>query len=191
MKPRANTLFPVLLLAGLTGLSFWLDYAVRQEEQGAKRSQLYDPDFIVENFDSVSLNEAGKPASTLKAKRMTHYPGNQASKLDTPYMVQLRENGASVHISAERGLVSGSGEEVRLYGNVVVRRLATAERAELRLETRFLQVLPEQDLARTPEHVVIIQGGSRLTGVGLEINSKTEEFILKSQVSGQYVKAPS
>jgi len=191
MKPRAGTLFPIMLLAGLTALSFWLDYAVRQEAQGDKKAELYEPDFIIENFSATRLNKEGKPASVLKAKRMTHYPDNQASKLDEPYLIQLRDNAQSMHISADRALVSGSGEEVRLYGNVVVRRPATPERTELRLETRFLQVLPEQDLARTPEHVVITQGGSRLTGTGLEVNNKTEEFILKSQVRGQYVKAAS
>ena len=190
MKPRANTLFPLMLLIGLAGMSLWLERAVQDEGRG-QRVERNDPDFIVENFTATSMNETGKPVSTLTARRMSHYPVDQSSELEKPHLVQLRDNGTELHISADRGKVSGSGEEVRLYGNVVVYREATAERPELRMETRYLQVFPEQDLARTPEHVVITQGRSRLTGTGFEVNSRTEEFVLKSNVSGQYIKADS
>lgn len=190
MKPRANTMFPLVLLIGLAGLSFWLERAV-QEEEGEVREEQNDPDFIVENFTARNMDKNGKPASTLTAKRMKHYPDTEQSELEKPFLVQLNDNGPPVHISADRGLIAGTGDEVRLYGNVVVERQATAERPELRLETKYLQVFPEKDLARTTEYVVITQGRSRLTGVGMEVNSKTEEFVLKSKVSGVYVKADS
>ena len=80
-----------------------------------------------------------------------------------------------MRISAERGTVTKDGEEVRLYGNVVVVREATKARPELRMETTYLQVFPKQDLARTPEAVVITEGASRLTGVGIEYNHKTRQ----------------
>ena len=190
MKPRANTLFPLVLLIGLAGLSFWLERAV-QEQEGEAREEQNDPDFIVENFTAMNMDKNGIASSTLKARRMKHYPETETSELEKPFLVQLRESGPPVHISADRGLIAGTGEEVRLYGNVVVARQATADRPELRLETRYLQAFPEQDLARTTEHVVITQGRSRLSGVGMEFNSKTEEFVLKSKVSGVYVKADS
>jgi lipopolysaccharide export system protein LptC len=187
VKPRANTVFPLALLVGLAGLSFWLERAV-QEHETETRVEQNDPDFIVENFTAMKMDKDGKPASTLKARRMKHYPETETSELEKPFLVQLRDSGPPVNISADRGLIAGSGDEVRLYGNVVVSRQATEERPELRLETRYLQVFPEQDLARTTEHVVITQGRTRLTGVGMEVNSKTEEFVLKSKVSGVYVK---
>lgn len=190
MNIRANTLFPLMLLIGLASLSFWLERAVQENGSGSRVEQ-HDPDFIVDNFTATNMSETGKPVSTLTARRMSHYPVDQTSELEKPHLVQLRENGTALHISADRGKVSGSGEEVRLYGNVVVLRAATAERPELRMETRYLQVFPEQNLARTPEHVVITQGRSRLTGTGFEVNSITEEFVLKSNVSGQYIKADS
>lgn len=191
MKPRSNTLFPLLLLIGLAALSFWLERTVRLETQAERPPEQHDPDFIVENFTAVNMDKSGKPVSTLQAKRMAHFPETQTSELTNPHLIQLRRDGQPIHISANRGLVSGSGEEVRLYGNVVVRRPANVEQPELLMETRYLQVFPTQDLARTPERVVITQGKTRLTGVGFEVNSKTEEFTLKSNVSGQYFKADS
>ena len=191
MRPRSNTLFPLLLLIGLAMLSFWLERTVRLETQFDRPPEQNDADFIVENFSAVNMDKSGSPVSTLQAKRMSHFPETQTSELTNPHLIQLRHDGQPIHISADRGLVSGAGDEVRLYGNVVVRRPANTEQPELRMETRYLQVFPEKDLARTPERVVITQGNSRLTGVGFEVNSKTEEFMLKSQVSGQYSKADS
>ncbi len=84
--------------------------------------------------------------------------------------MQLREKEPAIRVRADRGTVTKDGEEVRLYDNVVVMRDATAERAEMRAETEFLQVFPNEKIARTPERVVITEGGSRLTGTGMVAN---------------------
>jgi LPS export ABC transporter protein LptC len=65
----------------------------------------------------------------------------------------------------------------------VVREAADA-RAELRMETAYLQVFPKEELAVTPEAVVITEGRSRLAGVGMEYNNKTRQFTLKARVTG-------
>ena len=191
MRPRSNTLFPLALIAGLTLLSFWLQHVVQAPDSERNASLRHDPDFIVENLTATSMNEEGRPTSKLMAIKMRHYPDDESTELEQPQLVQLEKSGPPIHVTAERGTVSGSGEEVRLYGNVVVRREATAQRPELRMETTYLQVFPEADLARTPERVVITQGSSRLIGTGMEVNSKTEKFVLKSKVTGRFTKADS
>ena len=80
------------------------------------------------------------------------------------------------------------GEEVRLYGNVLVVREATHARPALRMETTYLQVFPKEDVARTPEAVVITEGASRLTGVGLDFNNRTRQLELKARVNGTFVR---
>jgi lipopolysaccharide export system protein LptC len=119
---------------------------------------------------------------------MTHYPDDETTELEEPRLVQYREGGPPVRISAERGTVAKDGEEVRLYGNVVVVREGTRGRPPLQMETTFLQVFPKQDIARTPEAVVISEGASRLTGVGMDYNTKTRQLELKAKVSGTFVR---
>lgn len=188
MTPRSNTLFPLALVIGLALLTFWLEHAVQPSGDGTSEAARHDPDFVVENFTATNMNKAGKPVSTLTARRMVHFPDDDSTELDLPRLVQTQENGPPVHISADRGNVTKDGEEIRLYGNVIVRREATPERPEMRMDTTYLQVFPDTEIARTPERVVITEGKSRLVGVGMEVSNKTRVFELKSKVSGTYVQ---
>jgi lipopolysaccharide export system protein LptC len=119
---------------------------------------------------------------------MVHYPDDQTTELEEPRLTQFRAEGPPVRISAERGTVTKDGDEVRLYGNVVVVRDGTPTRAELRMETTYLQVFPREDVARTPEAVVITEGASRLTGVGLDFDNRTRQLELKARVNGTFVR---
>ncbi len=66
--------------------------------------------------------------------------------------------------------------------------MATKGRPELQMETTYLQVFPKQDIVRTPEAVVITEGASRLTGVGMDYNTKTRQLELKARVNGTFVR---
>lgn len=188
MKIRANTLFSLTIAAGLAALTMWLERLVDAPVGSRPDALEHDPDFIVERFTATSLDQAGRPEHHLTARRMVHYPDDETTELEAPRLVEFRPAGPPVRISAERGTVSRDGEEVRLYGNVVVVREATPRRPPLQMETTYLQVFPKQDLVRTPEAVVITEGGSRLTGVGLEYNTKTRQLELKARVNGTFVR---
>ena len=184
MRARANTLFTLGLAAGLALLSLWLERAAQGPAGSRPDLTRHDPDFIVERFTATSLDRSGRPESTLTAKRMIHYPDDETTELEEPRLAQLRDEAAPVRITAERGTVTKDGEEVRLYGNVVVRREPSEGRPELRMETTYLQVFPKEDLARTPEAVVITEGQSRLSGVGMEYDHKARQLTLQARVSG-------
>lgn len=184
MRARANTLFTLGLAAGLAMLTLWLERAVNAPAGGRPDPSLHNPDFIVERFTATTLDKSGRPESRLIAKRMVHFPDDETTELEEPHLLQLPGEGPPVRITAERGTVTKDGEEVRLYGNVVVIREAAGARAELRMETAYLQVFPKTELAVTPESVVITEGRSRLAGVGMEYNNKTRQFTLKARVTG-------
>lgn len=50
MKNWQGQLFPIVLLALLAGLSFWLQSAVNVEESRRDGKLRHDPDAIVDNF---------------------------------------------------------------------------------------------------------------------------------------------
>ena len=184
MRARANTLFTLGLAAGLAMITLWLEHMVNAPAGGRPDPSLHNPDFIVERFTATSLDKAGRPESKLIANRMVHYADDETTELEEPRLLQLPDEGPPVHITAERGTVTKDGNEVRLYGNVVVIREADGSQSELRMETTYLQVFPKEEIALTPEAVVITQGRSRLAGVGMEFNNKTRQFTLKARVTG-------
>jgi lipopolysaccharide export system protein LptC len=185
-RDRPSNLFPLLLILALAAGSLWLERAVQAPERDRSGKSRHDPDFIAENFGIVKMNAAGKPEYTLSAERMLHYPDDESTSIVAPRLIQRHEDATPIVISAERGFVSQNGDEARFFGNVVVLREAGAGQDELRVQTEYLQVLPERNLARTDKPVVITAGQSRLVGTGMELNNKTRQFILQSQVRGTY-----
>jgi lipopolysaccharide export system protein LptC len=187
VKARANTLFTLGLAAGLAGLTFWLERLVQTPVVESARAESRVPESTADGVIANSMDETGRTDSKLTAKRMQHFPADQITEFEDPRLVQYRGSGPPVVITAERGTVNKNGEEVRLYGNVVVRREATADRPELRVDTTFLQVFPKTDIARTPEPVVITEGKARLSGVGMVYDNKQRRFELHARVSGTFI----
>jgi lipopolysaccharide export system protein LptC len=185
-RDRASSLFPLLLILALAAASLWLERAVQAPERDQSGKTRHDPDFIAEDFGITKLDASGKPEYVLSAARMQHYPDDESTSVVAPRLVQRHENANPVVIRADRGLIAKNGEEASFYGGVVVVREAGRGQSELRVQTEYLQVIPDRDLARTDKPVTITEGRSRLSGVGMEFNNKTRQFALQSQVKGTF-----
>lgn len=185
-RDRVSHLFPLLLMLALAAATLWLERAVQAPERDQSGKLRHDPDFIAEDFGITKMGLNGKPEYSLSAARMLHYPDDQSTDIAEPRLIQRHVDAPPVVIRADRGLLSRNGEVASFFGNVVVVREASRERAELRMQTEYLQIVPDRDLARTDKPVVITEDGSRLSGVGMEFNNKTRQFTLLSQVRGRF-----
>ena len=183
-RNRASSLFPLLLILALAAASLWLERAVQAPEHDKSGKLRHDPDFIAEDFGITKMDVTGKPEYILSAERMQHYPDDESTSVVAPRLVQRHDNANPVVIRADRALIAKNGEEASFYGSVVVVREAGRGQSELRVQTEYLQVVPDRDLARTDKPVIITEGDSRLSGVGMEFNNKTRQFALLSQVRG-------
>lgn len=185
-RGRASSLFPLLLMLALAAASLWLERAVQAPEYDKSGKLRHDPDFVAEEFGIVKMDAAGKPEHTLFAERMLHYPDDESTSIVAPRLVQRHDQATPIVIHADRGLISKNGEDASFFGNVVVVREAGRGRSELRVQTEYLEIVPERDLARTDQPVIITEGRSRLSGIGMEFNNKTRQFWLRSQVRGTF-----
>jgi len=185
-RGRASSLFPLLLVLALAAASLWLERAVQAPEYDKSGKTRHDPDFIAEDFGITKMGATGKPEYILSAERMQHYPDDESTSVVAPRLVQRRVGANPVVIRADRGLFTKNGEEAKFYGSVVVVREAGRGQSELRVQTEYLQVVPDLDLARTDKPVIITEGRSRLSGVGMEFNNRTRQFALQSQVRGTF-----
>jgi lipopolysaccharide export system protein LptC len=185
-RDRVSSLFPLLLILALAAASLWLERAVQAPERDKSGKMRHDPDFIAEDFGITKMDAAGKPEYILSAERMLHYPDDETTSVLAPRLIQRHGDANPVVIRAERGVIAKSGDEASFYGSVVVVREAGRGQSELRVQTEYLQVVPERDLARTDKPVIITEGGSRLSGVGMEFNNRTRQFALQSQVRGTF-----
>ncbi|HEX2331631.1 MAG TPA: LPS export ABC transporter periplasmic protein LptC [Burkholderiales bacterium] len=178
-------LFPLGVMVALALLTFYLERAVR-EDDAPPAARRHDPDYYVVNFTTTTYNSEGTVESIMSAARMVHYPDDDTTELFAPRMVHSKPREPRYSVRAERGQLSRDGDEIFLYGDVVLVRDASPERPEARMTTEFLHVLRDRSLARTDREVKIVEGSVSLTGRGMEYNNASRELVLRSDVVARF-----
>ena len=186
MKLSTTRLFPLLLMLALAALTFWLERTVREEEGVHPSLRRHDPDYVVENLNHTRFDAMGAVESTLAAAKMIHYPDDDSTDLVAPRVVQTKPNEPRVTLTADRGALSQDGEEVFLYGNVLVVREAEADRSETRMRTSFMHVVRAHSVIRTDRDVVITEEDRVLSGRGMEYHNDSRQLFLRERVRGRF-----
>jgi lipopolysaccharide export system protein LptC len=190
MNDRLITWSPLILLALLATMSFWLDHKVQPPEHRPDGSTRHDPDFIVEGFSAVKMNPDGTRRYALAARRMVHFPDDNSTQLELPRLVYFDYQRAPVTIRSESAESVQGGDDVFFRGDVQIIRSAYASNAELGVFTSFLHVIPDKDVAKTDKPVRMVEGNSTASSVGLEFNNATREIKLLSEVKANYAAVP-
>jgi lipopolysaccharide export system protein LptC len=175
--------FPLALMFALAGLTFYLDRTVRDEATPSPLRR-HDPDYLVSNFTTTTYRN-GAAESVLSAAKMVHFPDDDTTELTAPRVVQSKPKEPRIVVSADRGLLSRSGEEIFLYDNVQLVREALEGAPEARMTTSFLHVVRDRSLARTDREVKIVEDSRSLQGRGMEYNYESGQLMLHSEVRGQ------
>ena len=182
---RLSAWFPLILLAVLAGLTFGLDRIV-QPPAGPRPEPKNDPDYVVDGLSATRLDSEGRIKDTLRAQKMTHYPDDDSTVLLEPRFVAYSDKHSPVTVTSRRATVSSNGENVYFEEGVRVVRASYANRSELVLETSYLHVIPDANVAKTDKPVVIRDATGVVAAAGLELNSETRVLNLQGRVSGTY-----
>jgi lipopolysaccharide export system protein LptC len=186
MKNWGSAIFPLAIMLALAGLTFWLRHAIELPAERNDGKNRHDPDYIIDQPKMRKLDKTGRLQYTLDATEIRHYPDDETTDVKKPSLVNLAPSRPSVTMSSERAHVSQDGNQVDFYENVRVERAATATQ-ELMLATMpDLTVRPDDETAFTKSPVLITQGRSWLKGVGMQVNNKTQSYVLESQAVGQF-----
>lgn len=185
MRFSTTRLFPLGLMLALALLTFYLERTVR-EDDSPPALRRHDPDYLVTNFTTTTYNRDGAVETVMSAERMVHYPDDDTTELFAPRVVQAKPNQPRFSVRAERGQLSRDGDEIFLYGDVLLVRDAAADRPEARMTTDFLHILRERSLVRTDRDVKIVEGGRALSGRGMEYNNESRELVLRSDVHARF-----
>jgi lipopolysaccharide export system protein LptC len=178
-------LFPLGVMLALALLTFWLERTVR-EEDAPTALRRHDPDYFVINFTTTTYSGEGAVESVMSAERMVHYPDDDSTELFAPRVLQAKPHEPRFSVRAERGQLSRDGDEIFLYGDVLLVRDASPERPEARMSSEFLHVLRDRSLVRTDREVKIVEGGVSLTGRGMEYNNASRELLLRDDVVARF-----
>jgi lipopolysaccharide export system protein LptC len=166
----------------MAALTFWLDRIVQPQPLISDRPQRHDPDFIIDGLFAVSMDAKGRARHTLFAQKMTHFPDDDTTLLVDPKFVIDPEAFSTVTVTARDALVSADGENIYFNNDVRVVRAPYAAQSELVLETNYLHVIPDDNIATTDQPVRINDANTVVTASGLELNSETRILNLRGRV---------
>lgn len=189
MRVPSATLFPLLVMALLAGLTWWLERASQPDDGSSHRPLRHDPDFYVENFTLRRFDTNGRLQHDLTAVRMLHYPDDQTTEVFSPKLNYYGTGKTTV--TARSAWLDKGGEHVRLDDDVRVVRAGAGGTPDTVITTSVMHVVPDDEIAHTDAPVTITQGESVIHGVGLKANNKTQIAELFGPVRGTIHRNPS
>jgi lipopolysaccharide export system protein LptC len=174
----------IALSAFLALSSFWLSTVIKRSAVDSTTFDARtDPDYLVFNFDYLKMLPNGQPHYHLSGKKLTHYPGDDSYKIDSPVYKSLDPSRPPQTARANTAVLQDENTKVHMYGNVVGDRSATPSAAPLNLQTEYLLVFPDEDAMQTDKPVTIRRGNVLIEGVGMYANNATGELRLHNQTS--------
>src|SRR3954462_1029543 len=99
MMERIGGYFPLVLLAFLAALSFWLDRVMQPPGTAGAAKLRHDPDYIVDGLSAARMDEQGRVKHTLRAQKMTHFPDDDLTVLVQPRLTTYSEGTAPVTVT--------------------------------------------------------------------------------------------
>ena len=112
MRSAGNVLFPLIVVALLAALTFWLQRAVNPDDPTRRALKRHDPDFVIENFTVRRFDENGnlkQSLTTLRTESLTVFPDED-----------IAEGYSRVTITRGQSVVSGDTVHYNGRENIAV-----------------------------------------------------------------------
>jgi lipopolysaccharide export system protein LptC len=181
MSWRATLTLIMLAIAAVSGWSVWRHAGSEDTTFGDTRS-----DFVLHDFELISLDREGDEAFTLRGPRLQRDPGAKSMTLATPLFLVPDRDGAYWEVKSASGHVPDDGEELRLRGQVVATSPAESA-APMRIETEELNLFPSENRATSAVAVSLTRPGLTMRGRGLRADFDRDQASLLSDVRARYV----
>ena len=191
MKDRSHSLFPVIVLTLLAGVSVWLDRVTQQDPVAKTDKTRHEADFSADKITLHRFDPTGKVQYILVADNMVHYADDESTELKNPRLNYLNRP-EPVWVESRFASVNKDGSTVVLTDEVLVRRAAHAGKPESTLRTEQMTVWPEDEKMRADKPVTLTQGQTVINAERMESDNIIGEVRLQGQVRGTlYRNAPT
>jgi lipopolysaccharide export system protein LptC len=178
---RATLTLLLLLAAIVSGWSAWRQRA----EPVAAATASQRSDYVLRDFELVSLDARGQEAFTLRAPELARSPEDGTTSLETPLFLLPDADGTHWEVRSRTGWLSADHEELRLRGDVIAETAAESSR-EVRMNTEQLNVFPQTRQATSDVLVTITQPGTTMRGTALQADLASRNVQLQN-VQTRYV----
>ena len=175
----------LIIISALALLSWWFQDIWKEAPIIKPDKDEHFPDFFMENFTITSMDIKGQPNYILRATKMLHYADDDSSELERPRIQFLSEKGDWT-ITAEHALILENTKQIQLKTNVQLSRNASAQQTPMTIDTEYLSINTETEIAETESLAQVSSKGLSMTSKGLVYDGRNGILKLVSEVKGIY-----
>ena len=157
MANKLSTIFVLLLIIIIAFITYWLKIEVEKELLTKNNNNASGPEFYLKNFNSIQTKKNGAVKFIIKAKNMEEFNYAEYAILKKPHFIRYKNSKPHSFIKSNNGKVISGGDEYLFTDNVILTRIKTKKKREMRLFTDELDILPNIDIILTKKPVKIIQ----------------------------------
>lgn len=175
------------MIGVVAAIGWWLKEQLIPDITPQSSIKQQSQDYSMKSFTLTGMNQQGKPYYQLTADSLIHYPEDDHSDLEKPYIIFFRENEPPWHIDSEKGKVYEQGDLVELLGKVIIKRASSPTTGPITITTYNLTVRPNDEYAETDESVHMFGNATDLKSIGMRAFLKEGRILLLNEVKGIHV----
>ena len=179
----------VLGFGVMVALTAWIQEIAAPPAGPSPEAATREPDSVLEAFRITMHTVDGQPRYRLDGPRLSHYPDDDSSHLEAPFLTVFDTTEEPVWtVASETGWLGSGGDELLLNGPVTLERLPGPGRPPLRIETSDLRIEPKNDFAETDQPVRVTGTNFVVDAVGADARLFDEGSLinLKTRVRGHH-----
>ena len=189
MANKLSTIFVLLIIIIIAFITYWLKIEVEKELLTRNSNNGSGPEFYLKNFNNVQTKKNGDIKFIIKAMNMKEFNYAEYASLTKPHLTRYKNSKPYSIIRSNKGKVISGGDKYFFSDNVVLTRVKTKTKREMKLFTDELNILPNIDIVLTKKPVKIIQEPNiEIYGVGMKYDHKEGIVKLLSNVKVHYDK---
>ena len=187
MVNKLSSIFVLLLILIIALITYWLKTEVEKELLIKNNNNASGPEFYLKSFNSIQTKKNGDVEFILSAKNMEQFDFAEYAILKSPRFTRYKNSKPYSTIKSNKGKIISDGDEYLFTDNVILTRVKTENKKEMKLFTDQLDVLPNIDIVLTKKPVKIIQEPNiEIYGIGMKYDNKEGIIKLLSNVKVHY-----
>jgi len=187
MANKLSTIFVLLLIFIIALITYWLKAEVEKELLIKNKNNASGPEFYLKSFNSIQTKKNGDVKFVLSAKNMEQFDYAEYALLKKPLFTRYKNSKPYSFIKSNNGKVINNGDKYLFTDNVILTRVKTKKKREMKLFTDQLDILPKIDIVLTKKPVKIIQEPNiEIYGIGMKYDNKEGIVKLLSNVKVHY-----
>ena len=168
-----------LLLAIIASVSYWVLDKLNEDDVTQLSKLAHYPDYYMENFTTLTMNQDGTPKNRLNATYLAHYPDDNTSELHEPQLEMFRQDKPPIIVKSDKGWVTSNNDVILLSGNVYLHQNDANGNPKLELITEDARILVGEKYAETDKATTLISKKSVTTAIGMRayLQEQRMEFL--------------